>query len=214
MTGEPPEPNATMSIRRIRCCVRQQTLVLLFALGSLQSVPAAALDHTGGSWMIFTGGGRFAGTDGETSSVGYGRFRTRSGAGARSHEDRPWQQVSWRAGTIGPGSLSLRGRLEERLISTGREVALTLRSMARYDFSVRPLPGWRWTISVEPFIDFVDTDWGISRGITQTRLFGGAYRNVGEGRRLTVGYLAQHLRATAAEGEVRHLLSLNYQQRL
>ncbi len=147
-------------------------------------------------------------------AVGYGRFQSVSAAGVRSSEDRPWQQVGWRVARVGPGTLGLRVRVEERALSTGSEIAVNIRTRLRYDFEFAALaPDWRFSIDVEPFLDLRDTDWGIRDGFTQTRWYAGASHALGSRQRIAVGYLGQHLRASGAPDTLNHLLAVNFAHR-
>ena len=101
--------------------------------------------------------------------LGYARVQTKNRANISFDEDRFWQQLDWRAGDWLGGAWTWRARLEQRSLSLGDDVGITLRMMARY---TRPLDAAGTTsliIGVEPFLDLRDTDWGASRGISQNR---------------------------------------------
>ena len=99
--------------------------------------------------------------------AGYARFRTRAASGAVADENRYWQQVDWRAGSWQGGQVSMRARLEQRDVSVGDDIGVVLRFMAKY---VRPIGARNNSliVSLEPFVDLRDTDWGGDAGVGQT----------------------------------------------
>lgn len=145
---------------------------------------------------------------GMTAWLGYGRFETRAANGARSHENRYWQQLSWQPRPFASGTLALRARLAQRLVSNGDDTAWWLRLLARYD---RPLgegrPGLYFAI--EPFIDLRDTDWSGDAGLRQNRAMFGLKWRLPNDWQLETGYMNQYLVFDNSENVSNHLLTLN-----
>ena len=123
--------------------------------------------------------------------LGYGRFRTRGGSGAVFDENRVFQQVDWRYPEWNGGSLFFRARLLQRSVDIGDDTSLLLRTLARYSYPVSN--DSRFVVSVEPFFDLRDTDWGGSSGFRQNRLFIGGGWDVGQHWYVEAGYMNQYL---------------------
>jgi hypothetical protein len=140
--------------------------------------------------------------------AGYARLRSRNSAGRVADENRYWQQVDWRAGQVLGGRVIQRVRLEQRSINTGDDLRVVLRFMTKY---VRPIStdgDASLIVSLEPFFDLNDTDWGGDSGIAQNRTFVGAGRRVSSKLTLEAGYLNQYIFADSAENRVNHLAVL------
>lgn len=141
---------------------------------------------------------------------GYARFRSRSASGAYSDENRYWQQLSWNAGEIGGGRLSLRARLEQRDVSRGDDMGVTLRLMGKY---VRPLgkPSRpNLVLAVEPFINLRSTDWGASSGLAQNRVFAGLGLKLSDSVYLETGYMNQFIWVDGGQNRNNHLALANF----
>ena len=141
--------------------------------------------------------------------LGYGRFETEAASGARFHENRYWQQadlVPWR---MGAGTLALRARLEQRLLSESSDTRITLRFRLRYE---RPLADndRRWFVALEPFIEVNETDWGGPAGLSQHRVAAGMSWPLAAGWRFEAGYLNQYLHRRGRRDTSNHLLALHF----
>ncbi|MDX1498881.1 MAG: DUF2490 domain-containing protein [Woeseiaceae bacterium] len=144
--------------------------------------------------------------------VGYARFRTRSASGAVADENRYWQQVSWSTRHRGAQTFALRARLEERDVENRDETGVVLRLMAKQTW---PLAGGRsFFLSVEPFFNLRDTDWGGDSGIVQNRLIAGIAWRVSDSLTIDTGYMHQYVWRTDAEDRNNHVLVLNFKKRL
>lgn len=140
---------------------------------------------------------------------GYGRFNTEPANGPSNFENRYWQQVNWRVGALGEGTLTARVRTEQRLLSTGDDIAVVARLMLRYS---RPLPGAEgryFALGLEPFIDFRDTDWGARSGVSQNRLTFGIGQPLSEHVSIEAGYMHQHFFREGAEDRSNHLATIH-----
>lgn len=136
--------------------------------------------------------------------AGYARFRSRNAAGNTSHEDRYWQQINWSAGQWNEGALSMRVRLEQRSVSTGDDLALVLRFMTKY---VRPIGTGRTNLilSIEPFVDLRDTDWGGDSGLGQNRTSVAVGWRASKRVAIEAGYMNQFIWADSGENRINHL---------
>ncbi|MEM9056256.1 MAG: DUF2490 domain-containing protein [Pseudomonadota bacterium] len=121
--------------------------------------------------------------------AGYGRFENEPSNRPASFENRYWQQANWQVGRYRGGTLGARVRIEERLLSTGDDVAVVARLMLRYARPFGDSAGPYWAVGLEPFIDFRDTDWGARRGVSQNRLTVGVGRSLGDSLSLELGYM-------------------------
>lgn len=152
--------------------------------------------------------------DNVSAWAGYARLRSRNRAGSVADENRYWQQLSWTAGQWNNGTFSMRARLEQRSLSTGDDLGLVLRLMTRY---VRPFgadASSYVTVSLEPFVDLRDTDWGGDSGLGQNRLSIGVGWRVSKSLVLEAGYMNQYIFADSGEDRVNHLGVLNFKLKL
>lgn len=146
--------------------------------------------------------------------AGYARLRSRNRSGNVADENRYWQQLSWTAGRWNNGTLSMRARLEQRSLSTGDDLGLVVRLMTKY---VRPFgadSSSYVTVSLEPFVDLRDTDWGGESGIGQNRLSIGVGWRISRSLVLEAGYMNQYIFADSGEDRVNHLGVLNFKLKL
>ncbi|MGB5258859.1 MAG: DUF2490 domain-containing protein [Woeseiaceae bacterium] len=146
--------------------------------------------------------------------VGYARLRSRNRSGNVADENRYWQQLSWSIGKWNNGTVSLRARLEQRDLSTGSDVGVVLRVQGKY---VRPVgtDGNRYVaVSIEPFVDLKDTDWGGDSGLGQNRSSVSIGWRVSERLTLEAGYMNQFIRVDNGENRMNHLGTLNFKMRL
>ena len=148
--------------------------------------------------------------NGMTLWAGYARFRSRTQNGDYFDEDRFWQQVGWKPRPLGDGALSFRARLEERSVSRGDDLGITLRVMARYVQPIGTSGRTDFVFALEPFYDFVDTDWGGSSRLSQNRTFVGIGQRLNPSLRLETGYMNQYIRVDSGEDRSNHVLVLNF----
>ncbi|MEO0616040.1 MAG: DUF2490 domain-containing protein [Pseudomonadota bacterium] len=150
-------------------------------------------------------------TDGLTGWLGFARFESRSASGQRTHENRYWQQLSWRARPLGPGTIRYRLRLEQRLVSISDDDGLWLRLLARYE---QPLgDGKALFIGAETFYDLRDTDWSGDAGPRQHRVLFGIGWQVAPRWRFEAGYLNQYQVRDTRANDSNHLLTLRLNHR-
>lgn len=142
--------------------------------------------------------------------AGYGYFHSRTASGETVTENRFWQQLSWNVAQMGGGELSMRARLEERSISSGDDLGLVLRYMAKYVRPIGDSKGIDLIFSLEPFFKLTDTDWGGDAGLGQLRTV------IGVGWKLTpkfgieTGYMNQFILRDNAEDLMNHLAVVNF----
>ena len=148
-------------------------------------------------------------SDNLSAWVGYARLRSRNRAGNVSDENRYWQQLSWTAARWNDGTLSIRTRVEQRSLSTGDDVGIVLRVLAKY---VRPVgnDGKRYvSLGLEPFIDLRDTDWGGDSGIAQNRASIGVGWRVSTQLTVEAGYINQFVWVDSGADRMNHVGVLN-----
>ena len=145
-----------------------------------------------------------------TAWFGYARFRTRSRSGFYFDEDRFWQQLSWTGRPVGPGRLSLRARLEQRAVSRGDDVGITLRLMGKYVQPIGKSGRTDLVLAAEPFFSLVDTDWGGRARLSQNRVFLGFGQRLSDSVRLEAGYMNQYFWNDNADDIDNHLAVLNF----
>ena len=145
-----------------------------------------------------------------TAWFGYARFRTRSRSGDYFDEDRFWQQLSWSGPQLGPGKLSLRVRLEQRSVSRGEDVGVTLRLMGKYVQPIGKSGRTDLVLAAEPFFSLADTDWGGRARVSQNRVFLGFGQRLSKSIRLEAGYMNQYFWNDNAEDLDNHLAILNF----
>lgn len=152
--------------------------------------------------------------DGVKAWAGYARFRSRNRAGRVADENRYWQQIDWRAGEWRAGKITMRARLEQRSADVGDDVRLVLRFMTKY---VRPFASdndKNLIISLEPFVDLRDTDWGGDAGQGQHRTFVGMGWRISDRVTLETGYMNQFIWVDSADDRVNHLAILTFKAKL
>lgn len=164
-------------------------------------------------WLVRPAVGYTLGKD-VRAWAGYSRYRVRSRTGDVADENRYWQELDWRAGAIGSGSLSLRARLEQRDISLSSEIQHVMRLRAKY---ARPMAGGKprsLVLSAESYIDLNETDWAGGAGLAQYRLYGGLEWRLSPGSALEAGYLHQHIELESQVDRVNHVAVLGFKVRL
>ena len=145
-----------------------------------------------------------------TGWLGYARLETRTRSGLSAFENRYWQQVGWIAGLWGSASISMRLRLEQRSLSTGDDLGLSLRYRLRMTHPMGESSKNTLILSVEPFLDLRDTDWRGSAGLNQNRLFAGVTFPLAERWRLETGYMNQYVALDNSEDVSNHLFILRF----
>lgn len=152
-------------------------------------------------------------SDNASAWVGYARLRARNRAGNVVDENRYWQQISWTAGSWNNGTLSMRTRLEQRSLSSGDDLGIVLRVLAKY---VRPIgdDGKRYlSVGIEPFVDLRDTDWGGDSGLGQNRLSVGVGWRISTKLTLEAGYMNQFVWVDSGEDRMNHLGVVNFKMK-
>lgn len=164
-------------------------------------------------WLVRPGIG-YSINDNVNAWVGYARFRARNAAGNVSDENRYWQQIDWTAGRWNEGRVSMRVRLEQRLVSTGEDTGLVFRFMTKYARPVGEAGRTNLVIGIEPFFDLIDTDWGGDSGLGQNRIFVGLNRSLGDSLSIEAGYMNQYIWRDNAENRSNNLAVLNFRAKL
>lgn len=142
--------------------------------------------------------------------AGYARIESENAAGANSHENRFWQQVNWKAGTALGGTFTMRTRLMERSLSTGDDTGLVLRFMTKYARPIGANGNKSLVISIEPFYDLRDTDWGGDSGFAQNRSVVGISWKLNSKLTMTTSYMNQFVWRDNREDLSNHIAVLNF----
>jgi hypothetical protein len=118
--------------------------------------------------------------------AGYAFIGTYNDGKPNVYEHRAWQQMTY-ASSVGPLSLQVRGRVEERF-RANESAALRVRLFGRANVALwneSPLAVATWN---EVFVQLHETTWGAPGGFDQNRLFLGLGYTAGA-MRLEGGYL-------------------------
>ena len=142
---------------------------------------------------------------------GYARVESPGVDGAAGRgEDRLFQQISWTLPAGVRSELSSRTRLEERLRSDGRDMALRLRQMMRGEWAFSPDGrGVRALGSVEAMIALNDADWISQTGVDQVRTFVGVEIPVKGRSTIEAGYLNQAINQPGGAARMNHVASIS-----
>lgn len=141
--------------------------------------------------------------------LGYAWINTRPRDGAKTNENRIWQQLSWNK-AYAWGNLSTRTRLEQRFLNNGDDTGWRFRQFVKY---THPLFSERLYASVwdEVFVNINSTDWGADNGFAQNRAFIGIGLYVDEQRHFwfELGYLNQYINIPERIDRMNHIISTN-----
>lgn len=133
-----------------------------------------------------------------TLSLGFGHI-TGYRAGLRDNaEERIYQQLNWRIGQIGRGTLSTRVRLEQRFVRPGRDVGWRYRQTLRYQLPLKSSEA-SLIVQAEPFVAFNATDWGARAGFDQVRGLVGVAVPLSKRATIETGYQAQYIRSAGTD---------------
>ena len=145
--------------------------------------------------------------------AGYARLRSRNRSGNVSDENRYWQQLSWTAARWNSGTLSIRARLEQRSLSTGDDLGVVLRVLAKYVRSIGN-DGKRYlSVGIEPFIDLRDTDWRGDSGMAQNRTSIGVGWRVARELNIEAGYMNQFVWVDSGRDRMNNVGVLNFKMK-
>lgn len=128
-------------------------------------------------------------TSRSSAGAGYAASRSFPATGRSSVEHRWFGQYVW-AGSAAGGSLTLRTRVEARLLENNSSPAGRLRQQVRYS---HPLGSSKWVsvlLAEEFFVHLNDTA-RIARGVDQNRVSGGVLINAARRARVELSYLNQ-----------------------
>ena len=143
---------------------------------------------------------------GERSSlwIGYAYTANLPDIGEKFIEHRIWEQYLW-SGPAGPGTLSLRSRVEQRFFPGSRNTAWRVRQQARL---ARP-PAAHPSLSLilwDEVLAHLNSTSHSRQGLDQNRFFGGLARSVNPHVRVEAGYMNQFVRSTGAN-KMHHVFS-------
>ena len=106
-------------------------------------------------------------------------------------ENRLWQQIHYKFDSIHGVNLSSRTRLEQRWRENGDETSYRFRQMIRATMPLNVNPKISLVAFDEVFINLNNTDWNVSRGKDQNRVFLGASYTFNSNTSIESGYLNQ-----------------------
>ncbi len=110
-----------------------------------------------------------------------------------SDENRLWQQIGYKFDPIAGVNLSSRTRIEQRWRDGGDDTGYRLRQMIRATMPLDINPKLSIVAYDELFINLNETDWGVSRGNDQNRIFLGASWAFTPKASIETGYLNQYV---------------------
>ncbi|MDH4108416.1 MAG: DUF2490 domain-containing protein [Gammaproteobacteria bacterium] len=142
--------------------------------------------------------------------AGYAYFESELADGTSRHENRVFQQLSWTALRRERATLSFRTRLAQRFIEGGDDVGIWLRQMVRLDVPMDADRRMQLVMSVEPFFNLNDTDWGAESGFLQNRSFLGVSFGAMPKLRIETGYMNLYVRRRSAEDLANHIFVVNF----
>jgi hypothetical protein len=145
--------------------------------------------------------------------AGYARIRSRNQAGRVADENRYWQQLSWTTGRWGKGKVTMRTRLEERSVSVGNDTGVVLRFLTKYTQPIGQNGGMGLILSLEPFVDLRDTDWGGQSGLGQNRASIGIEWRLSDKLNIETGYMNQFIFADSGSDRMNHLGIVNFKMK-
>ena len=144
-------------------------------------------------------------SDNLTVSLGYAYFRTVNRGRPDASENRVFQQVNWRIGSIGRATLLSRFRLEQRRFAGAHD--LGWRMTARIRMRI-PIEGKRASImlSHEQIYALNTTDWGARAGFDQMRNFVGVNLPLSEAVMLETGYQNRYQIRQGVADRIDHII--------
>jgi hypothetical protein len=125
--------------------------------------------------------------------------------GGRTSEHRVFGIVSWTGAAAG-GSLTLRTRLEDRLIEANSGALWRARPMARFSHPLRPNSRLAW-VSYDELSLHLNTTTRFPRGVDQNRAFAGLSTTWSPRFRTEIGYLNQFVPGHGAANKMNHVVS-------
>ena len=144
--------------------------------------------------------------------AGYGYFLSDPNGGSDRYEHRWWQQLAWSVASWDWGSLSLRSRLEERILENASDTGLRYRQQVQLAVPFENQDVTLFT-SVEHYTNLRDTDWGARSGFDQLRTYIGVRMPMTEKLSLEAGYMNQYINRSGGD-VVNHLAILHLRVKL
>jgi len=144
---------------------------------------------------------------------GYGRGYTHAPDELRAVEERFWEQLTWSLPAGDGSQLSLRLRLEQRLLDVADDLRHRARLRLKYQQPMRAGASTKFVLAMEPMFDLNETDWGGDRGLSQLRVYAGIDVNTGTPWGFELGYFNQYLFGETGPDRVVHIASLQLKYR-
>jgi Protein of unknown function (DUF2490) len=122
-----------------------------------------------------------------TVYIGYLRAEQFPRGQSPVRENRLYQQLNWSIGKVGPGTLTARTRLEQRMFETRNITGWRARQMLRYVVPVSSKTKAGVAFATEAFVALNSTDWGARAGLDQWRNFVGVNVPLAKGVTIETG---------------------------
>ena len=137
--------------------------------------------------------------------LGYAETPTFPVTGGVRQEHRLYQQYLWTSRVAG-GTLSLRGRFEQRAIETNSAMAFRIRGQVRY---TRPFKAGSHTSLVvyDEVTAHLRQTSITGKGFDQHRVFGGLIQAMGTMTRIEAGYINQYINGHGQSARMNHIVT-------
>ena len=146
-------------------------------------------------------------SDDLTVSLGYAHFRTINRGQADASENRVFQQVNWRMGTVGTATVLSRFRLEQRKLADTRDLGWRVTARVRMRLPIKD-SGAGFLLSHEQIYALNTTDWGARAGFDQMRNFVGVAVPLNGAVMLETGYQNRFQNRQGAADRIDHIIPL------
>ncbi len=140
-----------------------------------------------------------------TVSLGYAHFRTNNRGQADASENRIFQQVNLRIGTVGTATLLSRFRLEQRRFAGAEDLGWRITGRVRMRIPIRTSEA-AILLSHEQIYALNTTDWGARAGFDQMRNFAGFAVPLSDAVMLETGYQNRYQKRRGAADRVDHII--------
>jgi hypothetical protein len=122
------------------------------------------------------------------------------------HENRFFQQASYRLGAIGRVGIRAQTRFEQRLRSTGQDwnARIAQQVLVATPLTAKESGGPVGVVSMELYLNLTKADWGARRGYDDLWTFAGVQLPIAREAALELGYLNQRQRAVNGRANMNH----------
>ncbi len=143
-----------------------------------------------------------------TAGLGYGHMISNASNAPDIHENRIWQELTWKPETNTTVEFALRARLEQRFFSNGDDVGWRFRQRA---MATRPVSDDFYLYGYgEAFFYLNDTDWGADSGFARWRTGAGAGLELSPKATLEGGYINQYEPVSDGPDDMAHIFLIAF----